>query len=357
MICAWKYLNKRLMMDLRAIAGQFIDFDQWEGADAFGNGNINDTYRIRFVGSGVSRNLLLQRLNHQVFRQPEQVMENIRKVAAYLSDQPYPYRVAAPLPTKAGGYLYCDNAGNYWRVFPFFDHTYSPEGQADADTAYKAARAYGAFAGALQAFPAETLAEILPGFHDTDKRLAVFLEALENDAAGRAASVRPEIEAILDARVLFEQISRLKTSGALPVRVTHNDTKAGNVLFDRDTGQAVAVIDLDTVMPGTLLSDFGDMVRTFTPDCYEDAPAETLRLRTDILRALREGFLEETSAFITPVEQSNLLLGGQWIIAEQALRFLGDYLAGDTYYKIRYPEHNLVRARNQIALLRSLSKL
>jgi aminoglycoside phosphotransferase (APT) family kinase protein len=342
-------------MDLETIARHFLVFDQWLGAEQYGNGNINDTYRIRFERSGVAGNYLLQRLNHQVFKQPEAVMENIRKVAEYLSGQPYPYRIAAPLQGADGRLLYTDDLGNYWRVFPFFENTYSPEGLSDPETARKAARAYGAFARALHQYPAENLAETIPGFHDTDMRLAVFLQTLEADPAGRASAVQSEIEAVLAARPLFDKISRMKKNGALPVRVTHNDTKAGNVLFDRETGQAVAVIDWDTVMPGTILSDFGDMVRTFTPDCYEDAPAETLLLRTEILRVLQEGFLEETESFITPSERDNLLLGGQWIIAEQALRFLGDYLAGDTYYKIRYPDHNLVRARNQIALLQALS--
>ena len=139
----------------------------------------------------------------------------------------------------------------------------------------------------------------------------------------------------------------------LPLRVTHNDTKAGNVLFDSDSRKAVAVIDLDTVMPGTILSDFGDMVRTFAPDRREDDPNAVL-LRRDVLAALEQGFLEETGDFLNTAEKKNLLPGAAWIIAEQALRFLSDWLAGDTYYKITHPEHNLVRTRNQLALLKEV---
>ena len=143
----------------------------------------------------------------------------------------------------------------------------------------------------------------------------------------------------------------MKKSGGLPLRVTHNDTKAGNVLFDKDTNKALAVIDLDTVMPGTILSDFGDMVRTFAPDREEDDP-EAVQLREDILDALTEGFLSQTADFLTETERKYLLYGAAWMTGEQALRFLTDWLAGDVYYKIQNPEHNLVRARNQLALFR-----
>ena len=160
------------------------------------------------------------------------------------------------------------------------------------------------------------------------------------------------------AKPIFDQISSLKSSGTLPLRVTHNDTKAGNVLLDSASGRALAVIDLDTVMPGTILSDFGDMVRTFVPDRYEDDPdTENLTLRMEILEALTEGFLSQTADFLTAAEREYLMLGASWIVGEQALRFLTDYLAGDPYYKTNYPEHNLVRARNQISVVSSLRSL
>lgn len=340
-------------MALESLARNFFHFDRWLGATAFGSGNINDTYRIDFEKNGVREVWLLQRLNHLVFRQPEAVMQNIRAVCEHLTGQDYPYRVVAPVAALDGKFLQNDDGGNCWRVFPFLENTFAPEGAPDAGIAYEAARAYGAFGRALRGFPAETLAETIPGFHDTDRRWEVFLEILEENPARRVAETRPEIEAMFSAKPIFEKISNLKKSGALPLRVTHNDTKAGNVLFDNSTRKALAVIDLDTVMPGTILSDFGDMVRTFVPDCPEDAPqAPTLRL--DALDALQRGFLEETGDFLTKTEKENLLLGAAWITGEQALRFLTDWLAGDTYYKIRFPEHNLVRTRNQLALLDEL---
>jgi Ser/Thr protein kinase RdoA (MazF antagonist) len=339
-----------------ALMQQFVHYDQLESVEMIGNGNINDTYQVNVLQDGERRSLLLQRLNHHVFRQPDEVMNNIRLVADYLSRQPYPYRVAAPVPALDGTLLQQDEAGNYWRVFPFFEHCYVPEGITDPAVAYEAARAYGAFARALRDFPADQLAETIPGFHNTDQRWTYFLEVLAQNPMGRVETTQAEIKAMYEAKPVFDQISELKKSGALPLRVTHNDTKAGNVLMDESTGKAVSVIDWDTVMPGVILSDFGDMVRTFTPSCYEDDPAETLELRSAVLEALQTGFLAETADFITETEQNHLLLGGLWIIGEQALRFLSDYIAGDVYYKIKHPEHNLLRARNQIALFQALSK-
>ena len=234
------------------------------------------------------------------------------------------------------------------------ENSYAPEGISDPNLAYEAARAYGAFARALRDFPAHTLAETIPGFHDTDRRWEVFLNILAQNPAQRAKATQLEIEAMFSAKPVFDTISHLKKSGSLPLRVAHNDTKAGNVLFDISTQKALAVIDLDTVMPGTLLSDFGDVVRTFVPDCNEDSVG-TPKLRIDVLEALTKGFLEETSSFLSKIERENLMLGAAWIVGEQALRFLTDWLAGDVYYKIKSPEHNLLRARNQLELFRTMS--
>jgi Ser/Thr protein kinase RdoA (MazF antagonist) len=283
-------------------------------------------------------------------------MDNIRRVCEHLEQQDYPLRAIAPIAGRDGRLLQYDEAGNCWRVFPFLENTFVPEGLADAGIAREGALAYGAFARALRDFPAATLTESIPGFHDTDRRWSVFLEVLEKDPAGRVAATKAEIGQMYSAKPVFDEISRLKKSGELPLRVTHNDTKAGNVLFDAGSRKAVAVIDLDTVMPGTILSDFGDMVRTFVPDRREDDP-DAVVLRRDVLEALEQGFLEKTGDFLSAAEKENLLKGAAWIIGEQALRFLSDWLAGDTYYKIAHPEHNLVRTRNQLALLKEILEI
>jgi len=372
------------MTNLELLSRAFFHFDHWLGAQPIGSGHINDTYRIDFEENGAAQTYVLQRLNHEVFQQPEALMDNISRVTHYLAAQPdYPLAALAPLPTHSGHSFQRDPAGNYWRVFPMLENTFAPETIASPAEAREAAQAYGAFARALRHFPAHTLAETIPGFHDTDRRWRVFEKILAqnpterlfsaqpekamttatmtNDAmttADRLFSAQPEIAAMRRAKRVFDQISHLKTSGTLPLRVTHNDTKAGNVLLDSVSGRAVAVIDLDTVMPGTLLSDFGDMVRTFVPDRYEDDPdIERLTLRTEILGALTEGFLSETADFLSDAEREHLLLGASWIVGEQALRFLTDYLAGDPYYKTRYPQHNLVRARNQLQVFSRLEAM
>lgn len=337
------------------IPGLFFRFDHPPRLTPVGNGNINDTYRIDFDQNGRRQTFLLQRLNHLVFQAPERVAANIRRVADHLAGRPdYPYRIPAPVPGLDGRDLQRDDAGNYWRVFPFFDHTFVPETAATPAVAFEAARAYGIFLRALGDLPADALAETIPGFHDTARRWAVFEKNLADDPAGRAAAVLPEIEKIRAAKPVFDAVERLKTGSDLPLRITHNDTKAGNVLLSVETHQAVAVIDWDTVMPGTALSDFGDMVRTFAPDCHEDGPGP-VALRTDVLQALCKGFAAATAGFLAKTELENLPLGARWIIGEQALRFLTDYLAGDVYYKTRFPEHNLLRARNQLNLLEKVS--
>lgn len=339
-----------------SLARCFFYFDRWISAVAYGNGNINDTYRIDFEQKGLCRTFLLQRLNHLVFKDPEAVMRNIQAVCEHLARQAYPYRTAAPVAALDGQFLQADEAGNWWRVFPFFEPSYAPEGLVGPDIAYQAARAYGAFARALRHFPPEKLTATIPGFHDTDQRWAFFLKILEEDPLGRAQETQPEIADIFSAKPVFDKISDLKRNGHLPLRVTHNDTKAGNVLFDANTHKALAVIDLDTVMPGTILSDFGDMVRTFAAD-RQEGETGAVSLRHGILDALQRGFLEETGGFLTEPEKQHLLLGAAWITGEQALRFLTDWLSGDVYYKIHYPTHNLVRTRNQLALLSEIMKL
>jgi hypothetical protein len=343
-------------MTHETLARRFFYFDRWLGDAPFGNGNINDTYRIEFEREGASLVYLLQRLNHHVFRDPYAVMRNMQNVCTHLAASSYIYRVAAPVPGLDGELLQRDETGNYWRVFPLLENTFAPEGVADAAIAREAARAYGAFSRALRDFPALNLTETIPGFHDTGLRWQFFLEIMKENPAGRLATSRPEIEAVFSAKPVFDFIGDLKKSGRLPLRVTHNDTKAGNVLFDCHTRRAVAVIDLDTVMPGTILSDFGDMVRTFATDRAEDASGNVV-LRADILEALKSGFLETAGSFLTETERQHFVEGAAWIIGEQALRFLTDWLAGDTYYKIRYPEHNLVRTRNQLALLREIMRV
>ena len=318
-----------------------------------GNGHINDTYLIDYELDGNYFLGVLQRLNHLVFPNPVSVMENTIRICTHLEQKPYPYQVVAPIASNKGAYLYQDEFGNFWRAFSLVENAYSPESISDPEIAFEAACAYGAFARALRDFPADSLTETLVGFHDTTRRWEKFMAVISADKWGRVAESRAEIEQLWAAKPVFDRIESLKKSGLLPVRVVHNDTKAGNILFDKTSHKARAVIDLDTVMPGTLLSDFGDMVRTFTPDRAEDAEGKPL-LRENMLEALLAGYLSQTQDFLHITERNNLMLGAAWMAGEQCLRFLNDWLEGDVYYKTTFPKQNLMRARNQAELFQAI---
>lgn len=336
---------------MEKILHQFFEFERLEEALPFGNGHINDTYKISLLQKGVTHHYLLQRLNDKIFQQPQAVMENIQLVADYLSKKEYPLFILKPFKTKKGALLFRDEKENYWRVFNFFENTISYDKVETTAQAYEAAKAYGSFAKALNDLEINQLNTTIPDFHNSKKRMSDFLMAIKKGIPERVAEAKNEIDLILRHEYLFKKINQLN----LPLRAVHYDTKINNVLFDKTTKKAVAVVDLDTVMPGTILSDFGDMVRTFTSAFDEDEQDfSKVKMRVDIYEALSEGFLSEMGSLLTVQEKENLPVAGSWLTLMQAVRFLGDYLQGDSYYKIKYPDHNLVRAKNQLALFQSM---
>lgn len=319
-----------------------------------GEGLINETFLLQLQNQ---EHWILQRINTALFQNPKALMENFVAIARHLqSSQQYPLQVIYPHPTRSGQYYEKDSNGKCWRVFPFIKDTFAPVALPSPEQAYEAAKGYGAFFKALSDFPSEQLYQPLPGFHDTVSRYISFKAILEKDPVGRLNQVTKEVQLLLKAEQYAQEVHNLIQKGILPTRVTHNDTKAGNVLLHRSNGSAAAVIDWDTVMPGTVLSDYGDMVRTFVPDRVEDAPIPGFRLRKEVWQALDAGFLETAGDQLLPAERNALKLGAKWIVTEQALRFLTDYLAGDLYYKTKHPEHNLERALNQLELLRLLER-
>ncbi|MBK9015309.1 MAG: aminoglycoside phosphotransferase family protein [Saprospiraceae bacterium] len=336
---------------MESIIHQFFDYQQLVSLTPFGTGHINDTYRLEIVEAGKPQIWLLQRLNHHVFQQPETVMQNIHLVAEHLATQPYPLQILAPRPTRSGQWLYCDESGSYWRVFPFFENTETYERVETPAQAFEAASAFGAFAKALNGLDVSHLRPTIPSFHDGEKRLADFLAMLQNAIPERLDEARAEVDAILHNQLIFKKIGDLK----LPSRAIHHDTKINNLLFDASTHRAACVIDLDTVMPGIVLSDFGDLVRTSVSLADEDeADLSKVEFRQPIYQALLEGFLSEMGELLTTVERNALPEAGPWLTLMQAVRFIGDYLAGDVYYKVKYPKHNLVRGRNQLALFEQM---
>jgi len=337
-----------LNSETTAILCQFLGAAQISEVRPFGTGHINDTYKVT-SGSGT---FMLQKLNRRAFASPEAVMQNIRRVGEHIATRPYPLKNMRPVAACDGSLWQQDAAGEYWRMFPFFDGTLTLDRVETEDQAFEGARAFGVFAKALVGLPPETLHATIPGFHDGPPRLAYFYEVIKRGIPGRLKMAAKEIETLLKHRSLFGQIA----AAGLPQRIMHHDTKIGNVLFDAKTLKAVAIVDLDTVMPGTVLSDFGDMMRTFANAAAEDeACLEKVALRMPIFRALSEGYLLEMGDVLTPLEKKWLPDGGRWLTLMQAMRFLADYLEGDVYYKTNYPEHNLVRARSQLALFESMT--
>ncbi len=350
------------MTDLAAIAGQFSFTGSLVEVSPFGRGHINDTYAAVYrQPNGALRRYILQRINQFVFKNPEALMENLERVTRHLHGKIEaaggdPLRETLNLvPALDQRAFYRDAAGEYWRGLLFIEGARTYEEAESPAHIYQAARAFGNFQRQLADFPAAQLHETIPFFHDTPRRFRAFAEAVQGDAAQRAATVRAEIEFLQarepDTRVLVDGIA----SGTLPLRVTHNDTKFNNVMIDDRTGQAVCILDLDTVMPGLALYDFGDAVRSSAALVVEDEP-ESARagISLEIFETLAHGYLDVARDFLTPAELDLLAFSARLITLEQAIRFLGDYLNGDLYYKTHRPGHNLDRARTQIGMLRDM---
>lgn len=321
----------------------------------YGRGHIHATY---LVESDSGHRAILQAVNRNVFPDVETLQENIQAVTAHLKDklqQKYPAdwnrRVLQPIPTCTGAWIHTAADGTAWRAFEFIPGTQTIETVASPAQARALGTAVGAFQTLLADFPG-TLPETIPDFHHTRKRFRAFLEAARTAPADRLASARAEI-AFAEARESATGwLLDLQAAGRLPVRITHNDTKINNILFDAHSGEALCVIDLDTVMPGLSLYDFGDMVRTGTPAQPEES-TDLRGMAVDLERftALTQGYLSAAGAFLSEQERSLLAFSGRLLTFETGLRFLTDFLAGDVYFRTHYPGHNLARARNQFCLL------
>lgn len=322
-----------------------------------GEGIINTTYKAECDG----KKYVLQKVNTNVFPNPDAVMENTVRVTEWMrarltEEGTDPSRhVPEFLPCDEGGFLHTTEDGEVWRCSKFIDGAEAHTVLTDPALLTEAGRGYGEFQRLCRDFPAEVLHEVLPGFHYTPNRYKAFLEAVETDPVGRVKEVAQEITFFKTHSYLADAITSKLESGELPLRVTHNDTKLSNVLLDNETGEAVAVIDLDTVMPGSVLYDFGDAIRTGAASASEDEPnLDKVRFLPAYYAAFEKGFLEKCGDILEDSERDNLLLGAKVITYEQGLRFLTDYLNGDTYYKTVFPGHNLVRTRTQIKMLATM---
>ena len=331
----------------------------------FGEGHINETYAVYMPGpegTDVPR-YVLQRVNIHVFKNPAQVMENIFSVTEYLREVirkeggDLDRETLSYIKTKSGDTYFEDADGQPWRCLHYVPNSICHQTVEEPQQFYQSARSFGHFLKQLGDYPAEDLYETIPRFHDTVKRFRDFSEAVRKDVKNRAGQCREEIDFALareaDCGVLMKQLQE----GVLPLRVTHNDTKLNNILFDADTDQGLCIIDLDTIMPGLAANDFGDSIRFGASTAEEDEP-DLSKVHFDIhlYELYVKGYLEMARDVLTPAEIDSLPWGARLMTLECGMRFLADYLQGDVYFKTAYPDHNLVRARTQFRLVKEMEE-
>jgi len=348
--------------DIKHIAENFNLDGKLIRYESFGSGHINDTYCLTCDHNGSETHYILQRINHEVFNNPPAMMENIRRVTSHIrrklqeQHNKLASRQLVVIETNDGADYFLDDCGNYWRIYNRIENAFTYDTIESPELAYEAARMFGRFAAMLTDLPGQPLHETIVDFHTTPKRLKTFMEVLQEDTCNRAKDAGTEIYFVLDNAGICDVLLNHVNSGEIPIRTTHNDTKINNVLLDAKTHEGVCVIDLDTVMPGLSLYDFGDMVRTATNPAEEDErDLSKVTMRMPIFEMLLKGFAEETHSFLTPTEKKNMVFAGKLITFEQMIRFLADHLAGDIYYKIHRKDHNLDRCRTQMKMVQSIT--
>ncbi|MDD6021951.1 MAG: aminoglycoside phosphotransferase family protein [Oscillospiraceae bacterium] len=341
--------------ELNLICGSLGISEPIEEAKQVKNGLINTTYLVKTFDG---KKYMVQKINTFVFKKPDELMENISRVTHFLRKRikesgADPERETLRfLKTKDGkSYLTLEN-GSTWRAYVYMDNSFTVNETEDLEVFKSAGKAFGRFMKRLNSFPVKELHETIEDFHNTPKRYSDFLESVERDEAGRKSTCLEEIRFVTERCEDMNTLMRLYKDGKIPTRVTHNDTKLNNVLFDDRTKEAFCVIDLDTVMPGMSLYDFGDSMRSGANSAKEDeADLDKVFLNLDLFRSYTEGYLSETAHCLTQTEIDCLPFSVKLMTLECGMRFLKDYLDGDKYFRIEYPEHNLVRARNQFKLV------
>ncbi len=349
-------------MDFQQIALQFGIADPVVSVQEIHSGNINATFLVSVNHPLGMREYIFQRINTFVFTNPESVMSNILNVTEHIkkkllaAEGTYARRVLSFLKTKEGTpFCYTTGTKHFWRVYEYINDAEAYNMVQTPQQFYEAGRSFGEFQGWLSDFPAQTLDEIIPNFHNTPKRFTAFREAVQADEAGRCEQVAEEIRFLLERESECSVITDALETGKIPYRVTHNDTKINNILFDKNTHKAICVIDLDTVMPGSSLYDFGDAVRYGASTALEDERDLTkVSLSLPLYEQFTKGFLQGAGGLLTNAELELLPYSVKIMGLELASRFLADYLSGDKYFKTNAPDHNLVRARTQIQLVKDI---
>jgi thiamine kinase-like enzyme len=329
----------------------------------FGSGHINDTFLVETT----FQKYVIQRINHDVFKNPAQVMENIALVCEHQkhklttlgqsTDRKVLEVIRAKQYTGTEKLFIQDEQHNFWRAYLFVPDTATFDVVKDEKQAYQAGKGFGKFQRLLADLNPILLHDTIPNFHNLSWRYEQLESAIQKDLVGRVKSVKTDIDFALAHTQVAVDLANYLQDGSLPLRVTHNDTKINNVLMDKNTGEAVCVIDLDTVMAGSLIYDFGDLVRTSVSLVAEDETnLDKVQIRMNIFEKLAEGYLSEAQHFMTEKEKSLLVFGGKMITLIMGVRFLTDYLSGDIYYKIKYENHNIDRCRTQFRLVAEIEK-
>lgn len=347
---------------LNEIASRFQLHGDFISGKPYGSGHINDTFAVYMNQGGVLVRYVLQRINHGVFTKPKQLMENIARVCEHnlktCSDLDLPEpsrRVLTVIPARDGHPYVIDEENYYWRSYIFIENSKTYDSIENKEQAYEAAKSFGNFQKLLANLEGDRLHETIPDFHNTSARYQNLVRAIEADSSNRAASVRKEIDFFTSRESDTGRLISLMQEGTLPERVTHNDCKLNNVMIDDNTGEGICVIDLDTVMPGSALYDFGDMVRTATSPALEDEPdTSKVTMQMPMFEAIVKGYLTGAGSMLCAAELEELPFSGKLITLEIGMRFLTDYLEGDQYFKIHREQHNLDRCRTQIALVQSI---
>lgn len=327
-------------------------------AKPFGSGHINDTLCVTIEQDGAEKKYVLQKMNTDIFKDPVGLMNNMNKVTDYMREQ-IVKRGGDPTRetlhyyhTVDGNLFYTDEEGACWRLEDLVVNSRSYDSATTAEMFACSGKAFGGFMAELADFPAEELVEVIPNFHNTRVRFQTFKAQVEENRVGRLDSCREDVEFALARRELSESIVKQLESKKLPLRVTHNDTKINNILMDVDTDEPICIIDLDTIMPGACAYDFGDSIRFGASSAAEDEPdLNKVYFCMDLFEAYTKGYMEAVGKIITPAEAKSLALGAAVITYETGIRFLGDYLNGDVYFKIHREGQNLDRARTQFKLV------
>ena len=327
-------------------------------------GHINETYIATYNQGGIQVRYVHQRINTNVFKNPDAVMSNFMRVTAHqrrklveAGARDASRRTLTVIPTRDNQPYYRNGGGECWRTLVFVEGVRTFEAVELPTQAYEAGRAFGEFQRLLVDLPGARLAETIPHFHNTRKRFQALQKAVQEDRANRAVDAKKEIAFALTQEKIVDVILEALARKKIPERVTHNDTKFNNVMLDVVTGKSMCVVDLDTVMPGSALYDFGDMVRTTTSPTLEDElDLAKVQMRLPMFKALARGYLESAGPFLTKNERALIAVAGKLITYTIGIRFLTDYLCGDTYFRVHRPHHNLDRARTQFKLVTSIDR-